>query len=412
MRIDVALFFSFILVAAGAVALRAAGVHFEPVTGALAFGFAIVCCAFLMGTAAELAQLDVSESLALIVVALLAVLPEYAVDLYFAYRAGDDATYAPYALANMTGANRLLIGLGWPCIAFVWWLRSRQRTIHLEPSHGGGVFFLALATIYSLWIPLKGTLSLLDTAILVLLFVLYVRFARAQPAEAPELVGPAEVLARHTRAGTRRLVTVAVFAVAAAGIFASSEPFAESLLGCGAQLGIDRYYLVQWLAPLASESPEFLVAGLLVWKRRPTAGFGTLLSSKLNQWTLLVGAIPVAYGVSLLVHGHGLTPLHIDERQAGELLLTVAQSWFGVCILMNRDFKLSEAAWVAALFLAQIGTAIALERAQPADLAYWMLVEKLAFSAFYLLVGTVYLVRYRRYVPELTRVAFPGRPAR
>ena len=46
--------------------------------------------------------------------ALIAVLPEYAVDFAFAAKAGQDPEkYAPLALANMTGGNRLLIGVGW-----------------------------------------------------------------------------------------------------------------------------------------------------------------------------------------------------------------------------------------------------------------------------------------------------------
>jgi hypothetical protein len=37
------------------------------------------------------------------------VLPEYAVDFYYAYAAGQDpsSNYVHYAAANMTGANRL-----------------------------------------------------------------------------------------------------------------------------------------------------------------------------------------------------------------------------------------------------------------------------------------------------------------
>src|SRR5439155_5948978 len=78
---------------AGALALPAAwfAVHFTgaaegPVQIALASGAAIFGAGFLLSWAAEVAQLDVPRALALAVLALIAVLPEYAVDVYFAWR--------------------------------------------------------------------------------------------------------------------------------------------------------------------------------------------------------------------------------------------------------------------------------------------------------------------------------------
>ncbi len=85
---------------------------------ALLYGTAIVGAAFLLSWAAEAAQMDISAGLAL---ALLAVLPEYAVDFVFTWTAGtfgDTGSCTPpvggedacaLALANMTGANRVLV---------------------------------------------------------------------------------------------------------------------------------------------------------------------------------------------------------------------------------------------------------------------------------------------------------------
>ena len=64
----------------------------------------------------ELAERDIPQALAILFLALVSVLPEYAVDLHFAWKAGKDPSYAAYAVANMTGANRLLIGLGWAAV--------------------------------------------------------------------------------------------------------------------------------------------------------------------------------------------------------------------------------------------------------------------------------------------------------
>ena len=108
---------------------------------AITFGLAIVGAAFVLAWAAEVAQLDISAGLAIAVLALIAVLPEYAVDLVFAWRGGEayetygaacgpagvdyNDTPCSFALANMTGANRLLIGVGWSMVVLLAWWRYR-----------------------------------------------------------------------------------------------------------------------------------------------------------------------------------------------------------------------------------------------------------------------------------------------
>src|SRR5436190_20050837 len=100
--------------------LRVTGAHLDPLLAALLFGLAVVGASFLLSWAAEVAQHDIPQALALTILALIAVMPEYAVDMYLAFQAGRDPTskYGVLALANMTGANRLLIGLAWPMVVF------------------------------------------------------------------------------------------------------------------------------------------------------------------------------------------------------------------------------------------------------------------------------------------------------
>ena len=123
-------------------------------------GLAIFGAAFMLSWAAELAQLEIPQSLAIALLALIAVLPEYAVDMYFAWVAGKDPKYTAFAMANMTGANRLLIGVGWAAVVITVWLKSGKRGIALEPEHKIEIFYLGLATIYSFIIPFKGRLDL------------------------------------------------------------------------------------------------------------------------------------------------------------------------------------------------------------------------------------------------------------
>jgi cation:H+ antiporter len=342
------------LLAAAALALqwalfRLAGMHLAAHWEAVLSGLGIFGAAFLLSWAAEVAQLDIPENLALAFLALIAVLPEYAVDMYFAWMAGKDPAYTQYATANMTGANRLLIGLGWPAVVFAFWLVSRKKSVDLEPTHSIKVFYLTLATVYSFLIPVKGTISLMDSVVLVALFARYIVSESRAGVSEPELEGPSEMLGRLPNA-PRRLVTVALFLVSGLTIFLAAAPFAEGLLASGRWFGIEEFILVQWLAPLASEAPEFIVAVLFTLRGNPSASLGTLLSSKINQWTLLIGMLPLAYSLSAGRAG----AMVMDARQVEEVLLTSAQSLFAVAVLANLSFSLKEAVLVAVLFSTQL----------------------------------------------------------
>src|ERR687885_1201136 len=142
-----------LLAAVPAFALRLGGLAPPVELAPLGFGLGVVGAAFAMLWAAEAAERDVPRALALTAVALLAVFPEYAVDIIFAFKAGQDPTFAPYAAANMTGSNRLLLGLGWPTVAVLAWLGSGQRLLRLGPGGLLPVGFLGGGTLYSFSLP-------------------------------------------------------------------------------------------------------------------------------------------------------------------------------------------------------------------------------------------------------------------
>jgi cation:H+ antiporter len=340
-----------LLAAAGALpaAAERVGLIHLPVAGATGlYGLAIVGAAFLLTWACEAAERDISAALAVAFLALVAVLPEYAVDMTFAWKAGHQPEYAAYAAANMTGGNRLLVGLGWAAVVFFFWLKTRTSVLELARSHTLEFTFLAAATLYGFVIPLKGNLAVYDAVILIGLFAVYLWFAARHESEEGELLGPAASIGALPKA-RRRALLVALFTYAAGVIALSAEEFAAGLVETGTSLGVDRFLLVQWLAPLASEAPEFIAAILLTWRGRAGAGMGALISSKVNQWTLLVGGLPVAYALSR----GDLVPLHLDARQNEELLLTAAQSLFALATLLSLSISLKEAAALALLFLAQ-----------------------------------------------------------
>ncbi len=326
-----------------------AGIHPAPHLQALSSGVAIFGAAFLLSWAAELSQKDIPQALAIALLALIAVLPEYAVDMYFAWSAGKDPQYAAFATANMTGANRLLIGVGWAAVVFTYWLKAGKRAVKLEPGHKIEILYLGLATLYSFVIPFKAQIDLIDAAVLILIFVFYMRAAAKAEHVEPELEGPTALIESWGTA-PRRLWTVGFFLLSGFTIFIAAEPFAEGLLATGRTFGVEEFILVQWLAPLASESPEFIVAILFALKAQPGTSMGALLSSKVNQWTLLIGMLPVVYAVS----AHSAGGMQMDGRQVEEMFLTAAQSIFAVAVLANLSFSLLEAAVVFVLFWTQL----------------------------------------------------------
>ena len=373
-----------------------------PPLQALVYGTAVVGAAFVLAWAAEAAQLDVSASLAIGVLALIAVLPEYAVGFVFAWKGGNDveqfgascrppdaegASNCSLVLANMTGANRLLIGIGWSLIVFIayWqWRRRGERRpgVHMERSKSVELTYLTIASVYCLTLPLKRTVTLVDAVILVSIFVAYtLRISRAPQTE-PDLIGPSAWVGGLSKRA-RRLSVLGMFLFAGVVILLVAEHFAESLVDTGKQLGVSEFLLVQWLAPLASEAPELLVVALYAWRLKTGEALTAVVSSKINQWTLLVGTLPLVFAIaSGSLHG-----LPVEPAQRQEVLLTAAQTVFAVGILVNLAISLREALALFGLFWAQfiLGAVV------PPSLKG---MELMTLSAVYLLIGVWLLARH------------------
>jgi cation:H+ antiporter len=254
--------------------------------------------------------------------------------------------------------------------------------------------YLALATAYCLNLPLKRTVTLVDAVILVGIFIAYtLRISRA-PASEPDLLGPSAALGDLSR-GRRRASVAALFVFAAAVILLVAEHFAESLVATGTELGVSQFLLVQWLAPIASEAPELLVAGLYAWRLKTGDALTALVSSKVNQWTLLVGTLPAVFAIASGSF-HGL-PIAASQRE--ELLLTAAQTVFALAILADLAISVREAAGLFLLFAAQFPLRAVLP--PPAHG-----VELLAVSGMYLAFGALLIVRHRVQLLQRVRDGF------
>jgi cation:H+ antiporter len=210
---------------------------------------------------------------------------------------------------------------------------------------------------------------------------------RGEPSHGDQLGVPG-YLQRRPR-GPRIAIILAMFVYAAFVILVAVKPFAKGLETLGPRLGLSSFFMIQWVAPLASESPEFIATAYLVRKFRTTAAFNALISSKLNQWTLLIGTLVVVYSISLGKYG----VLEFNQKQAAEIWLTAAQSFFAVTLLVNFEISIREALALLGLFALQF-----LPTFQ--DFEGLML-----FSGLYLLLGLAVLVARRKQVPAVIKRA-------
>ncbi len=349
-------------------------------------GLAILGAAFLISWAAELAQFDVSRSLAMALLALIAVLPEYAVDIYLAWKAAHEPSYIPLVAANMTGANRLLVGIGWSSVVFLGWLALRKQgrlhargQIPIDPVLSIEMTMLTIATAYSLVLPLKATISVLDAVVFIAMFAVYVWLASRAPHIEPEPAGPVATLAELPR-GWRRFSYVLMFLYAGFIILIATEPFTEGLIHLGKGAGISEFLLIQWIAPLASESPEMIILCYFAMRGQVASALSAIISSKINQWTLLIGSLPLIYSLS----AGQLSALPLDPRPREEVLLTAAQSLFACAVIANRFFSRLEAFLLFALFAVQLVI--------PGIMARYV------FSVLYFVLALGWATAYRREV--------------
>ena len=323
---------------------------------ALITGIAVVGASFLMAWATEASQFMFSQAFALAILALLQVFPEYMFEATLAWK-----RHIELASATMTGANRLLLGAGWPLIVFIAYLASKFRgdnpamkEVKLDISQSVEIFFLVIMTAYSFVIVAKSSLDIFDAVILVAMYLVYLIFTLRMPSEpieeAEHIHGPAKVMLNMN--AFKRNLSISIFLlIGAVIIFFGAPSFIGSVQVVALTVGIETYFLAQWIAPLLSEFPESTSAFYYAsTKHLAPMGMGNLVSSKVNQWSLLIGTIPLVYSLSI---GH-LAFIPLNELQQHEILLTGAQSAYGVALLSKMRITIYEAATLFTLWFIQM----------------------------------------------------------
>ena len=336
--------------------VRFSGISVDPIVAAAVYGLGIVAGAFLLSWAAEVAELDVSASLAIAMLALIAVLPEYAIEAVLAWDAGSSfdtvsgavTTETSRVAANVTGSNRLLIGLGWSAVILIFWLK-RRRTLDFRGEIGLEIGMLTIVTVVTLLVFFMQQVHIIVAVGLIGLYVAYLWRSSTSDVDEPELIGAAALMG-SLPVMWRRTMVVFLFIFAAGVILVAAEPFVGSLIETGESFGIDEFILIQWIAPLASESPEIIVAVLFSLRANPVAGLTALISSSVNQLTLLVGSMAVIFSIS----AGEILSLPLDDRQTVEFLLTTAVSLAALMLIAKRVVGWNAGAILLLLFVTHL----------------------------------------------------------
>jgi cation:H+ antiporter len=317
---------------------------------------AILLASLMIAWAAEASQYFLAQGIALALLALLQTLPEFAVEAVLAW---DRAV--PFLFANLTGALMLLTGFGWPMIYFSAATSYRRahkqpmRRIRLENQQSVQVFALLAGIGYQAIVWWKGSLTLLDSAVLLVIYVGFLWIMRRLPPEkADEHVSGIPGAIIRAAIPARVAAILGLFVVGGAAVFLVAAPFLRSIFGLATLLGISSYQFIQWVAPLVSEAPEGISA--FYWARdagRAPIALMNLVSSNINQWTLLAAMLPIVLSVS----AGQVAAIPLDAEQSRDVLLTLSQSLLGAILLINMELAWWEAAGLLALFIVQLGFA-------------------------------------------------------
>ncbi len=317
--------------------------------------------AFLVAWGAEAAEFLMSQGLALALLALLQTLPEFAVEAVIAWKAGKDPNMVHLAIANFTGSLRLLTGLGWPMIygvaAFFAPKRrgGRSARSRLSDDHAVEVVGLLPPLAYFVVVWAKGSLSLVDAAVLATIYVVYLVDPAQDPAARGDRGGargdPARLPLGALVSGGRRWAAVLLL-LAGGGARDLLRRASRSWTPCSpwrrARHVAVRVHPVGRAVPLRVPREDVRVRLGAPGHAAPVA-LMNMVSSNINQWGILSGLLAVIYCWS-----HGSTePLPFDAFQRHEILLTILQAFLGWLFLASMDLEAYEAAGLFLLWLVQ-----------------------------------------------------------
>jgi cation:H+ antiporter len=264
----------------------------------------------------------------------------------------------------------LLTGFGWPLIFVTMVVQKRRKvlpgpnSISLRKEQSIEQVFMLGSSLYYVWILIEGSLTIIDSIVLIGVFVLYMWMLARLPRggdEAEEAAAESPVKSL-VEIKSKNRKTAAIFSLFLFGALTFvlitdsfvvsiqhiAQMFLEGLLGTGAV-----FFTIQWIAPVLSEFPEKVTA--FNWARQVKLAPVALLnfiSSSVNELTLLVALIPIVLAVS----SGGLRGVPLDHQQWVEVFLTMAQSLYAGAVLLDLRYDAQNAFVLFALWI--VSTAI------------------------------------------------------
>jgi len=316
----------------------------------------IVAASLLISWGAETAQFMISQGLAVAIIAILQVLPEFFVEAVIAW-----SKNVSLMLANFTGSNRLLMGLGWPSIFFIYYYahclkykKKPARDIRLKESHVLEVLALLFGCLYFIKILLTNQVTLFDSFVFLTIFVYYFWALSKLPPEHEEnmkdLLAPPRLLAENKNKKLRSIYVLLLFVISGVTLVFVAHPFLKSMEHISIAMGISTFLFVQWVAPFLTEFPEKLTS--YYWASRiklAPMGLLNMISSSVNQWTLLIAMIPIVYSLSC----RSVMYIPLDTHLNHEVLLTVIMTFYGVVCLSKFKLTRANAMVIFSLWLLQ-----------------------------------------------------------
>ena len=331
----------------------------------------IIFAAVLIGYGAEVLELVLPSGVALAIVALLQISPEFFVEWATVKKAAFDPAFLHNAMANLYGANKLLVGFGPPLVFFVYYFfapNKKENYIKFHAIKSYSIFVMIFAVIYNLIIYLKNSLMWYDSIALIAIYFgsvffigrMELQYNKLKPAseeEAPEMEDSAveKLIHKFVLAGEKviayRAYIVSFFFLATGGalLVGFAEEFLECLLHAATAAGISTFIFIGYVAPFMSEFPEKLVAIGYAMKGHEDTAMVNFLSSILAQLTLLTAMVPLAYSYYKGVP----TGIVFDAVQSQELLLVIAMMLFSLMLFLDLKFTIRETIMALGLFIWQ-----------------------------------------------------------
>jgi len=331
----------------------------------------IIFAAVLIGYGAEVLELVLPSGVALAIVALLQISPEFFVEWATVKKAAFDPAFLHNAMANLYGANKLLVGFGPPLVFFVYYFFSptkKENYIKFHAIKSYSVFVMIFGIAYNFIIYLKNSLMWYDSIVLIAIYFgsvffigrMELHYSKLKPSaqeDGPELEDSAVeklihkfvIVGEKVNAYRAYIASFIFLATGGALLVGFAEEFLECLLHAATAAGVSTFIFIGYVAPFMSEFPEKLVAIGYAMKGHADTAMVNFLSSILAQLTLLTAMVPLAYSY----YKGTPTGIVFDAVQSQELLLVIAMMLYSLMLFLDLKFTIRETIMALGLFIWQ-----------------------------------------------------------